>query len=120
MTAEPISKDEPYPGASWFCDQGVPADAVPSAEFWDAHAGYEATRSYAQGVAIALGRVLGVIDDLTYMTPVYWEDGSKLSDADRRGCAEVLHTISVRPLPAPPRPQLSRPRPAHRDTSWIA
>jgi hypothetical protein len=38
---------------------------------------------------------------------VYREDGSKLADADRRASAEVLHAISVRPLAAPARPQMS-------------
>src|SRR4051794_14384421 len=59
LIAAPISAGEPYPGSAWFCDQGIPADAVLSAEFWETHAGYEATRSYARGIASALGWVLG-------------------------------------------------------------
>lgn len=108
MIADLISAGAPYPGAAWFGERGIPADSVPSAEFWEVHIGYASTRSHAHGIALAVGWVLGVIDELTYLTPVHWEDGTPLSDVDRQACANVLHAISVRPLPPPTRPQLSR------------
>jgi hypothetical protein len=120
LIAAPISAGEPYPGQAWFQDEGIPFEVVPSAEFWQAHVGFEATRSYARGISSALGWVLGVIDDLAHLTPVYWEDGAEMCHEDRQACARVLRTIEVRPLPAPARPRLSRPRPEDPRTSWIA
>src|SRR3954453_12231712 len=75
LIAAPISAGEPYPGAAWFRAEGLPAQVVPSAEFWQAHAGFAATRGYARGSASGFGWVLGVIEDLAHLTPLYWEDG---------------------------------------------
>ena len=120
MIAEAISKGEPYPSAAWFGEGGLPADEAPSRDFWEAHAGYAGTRSYALGVAAAIGWAFGVIEDVAMMTPVYWEDGSKLSDGDRLACASTLRDLSRRPMPPPPRPQLSGRRPVGAAGSWIA
>ncbi|MBN9099391.1 MAG: hypothetical protein J0I49_14945 [Pseudonocardia sp.] len=117
--AAQISAGESYPPAQWWVDLGIQSVDVPSAGFWEAHAGYASTRSYAQGVAVALGWALGVIDDITLMTPRFYEDGSQLSDDERQRCAEVLHALSVTPLPPPPRPQLAG-RPARGTASWLA
>lgn len=120
LIAAPISKDEPHPGATWFREHDVPDDAVPTPDFWEAHASYESTRAYARGVCTALGWALGVIDDILHMTPAYWEDGSRLSDADRQACGDVLDALTRRPVPPPARPTLSRRRPERAATSWIA
>lgn len=108
----PISTGEPYPAAQWFTEQGLALDDVPTRAFWDAHASYESTRSYARGVSIALGWALGAIDDPTLMTPLHCEDGTTIPDDERLECARMLHTLSVRPLPPPPRPHLSPRRAA--------
>jgi hypothetical protein len=120
LIAAPISAGEPYPGPAWFHAEGLPGQVVPSAEFWQSHAGFAATRSYARGIASGLGWVLGVIEDLSYLTPVYWEDGAEMCQEDRLACARVLRAIEACPLPAPARPRLSRPRPTDPDTSWLA
>lgn len=119
LVTYPISTGDPYPRASWFTEQGLVLAEVPTQTFWDAHAAYESTRSYARGVAIALGWVLGAIDDPTLMTPLHREDGTTIPDDERLECARTLHTLSVRPIPAPPRPRLS-PRPAPGAGSWTA
>jgi hypothetical protein len=120
LIAAPISAGEPYPGAAWFRAEGLPAQVVPSAEFWQAHAGFAATRGYARGSASGFGWVLGVIEDLAHLTPLYWEDGAEMCHADRLACARLLRKIEVRPLPAPARPRLSRPGPEDPRTSWLA
>lgn len=117
---ESIAAGDPYPGAAWFRDHGILADDAPSEEFWDVHTGYESTRSHAQGITLALGWALGPIEELTFLTPMHGEDGALLPDADRQACAEVLHAISVRPLPPPARPQLSRRRSTAAAVSWLA
>lgn len=118
LIAEPISTGAPYPTARWWSERALAPDEVPSREFWDAHVGYESTRSYARGVAVALGWAFGVIDDPTHMTPVCYEDGSTIPEEERLECARVLHTLSVRPVPAPARPRLSARRSPHHD-SWL-
>lgn len=119
LIASSISTSDQYPPAEWFGQYGLTGDDVPTREFWAAHVAYESTRSYARGVTIALGWVLGAIDDPTMLTPLYREDGSTIPDDERLECARVLHTLSVRPLPAPPRPRMS-PRPTCDRESWIA
>lgn len=118
MIASSISTGDAYPELEWWAQRDLVPDDVPSREFWEAHAGYESTRSFARGVAVALGWAFGVIDDPAHMTPVFRDDGTRLSDQEREDCARVLHTLSVRPLPAPARPNLSS-RPATQN-SWIA
>lgn len=118
MIASSISTGDGYPPPEWWSERRVVPDDVPSRGFWDAHAGYESTRSFARGVSVALGWAFGVIDDPAHMTPVFREDGSTLSEQERDGCAQVLRTLSVQPLPAPARPKLAA-RPAGRG-SWIA
>lgn len=117
--AHAISIGAQYPTTEWFGSHGLAPDDLPTRAFWEAHAGYESTRSYALGAAVALGWVLGVIDDPGLLTPTYREDGGTLPDGDRAACARVLRTLSVQPLPAPARPVLS-PRPACVGRSWIA
>lgn len=119
LIAYPISTGVPYPAAGWFGEQGLSSDEVPSQAFWDAHAGYESTRCYAGGVAVALGWALGAIDDPTLMTPLHYEDGSTIAEGERLECARVLHTLSVHPLPVPVRPRLSIRR-ATDQGSWIS
>lgn len=118
MIASSISTGDAYPPPEWWSQRRLPGGDVPSREFWGAHAGYESTRSFARGVSVALGWAFGVIDDPAHMTPVFREDGSKLSEQERQDCAQVLRTLSVQPLPAPARPVLAV-RAAGRD-SWIA
>lgn len=120
MIADAISHGEPYPGAGWFAELHLPATEVPSAEFWEVHAGYVGTRSYALGVVTAVGWAFGVIEDVATMTPVYWEDGTDLSGEDRQVCAAALRALSTRPTQPHPRPQLSRRRPVGAAGSWIA
>jgi hypothetical protein len=120
MIAEAISQGEPYPGAGWFAERHLPVTEVPPAEFWQVHAGYAGTRSYALGVATAVGWAFGVIEDVATMTPVHWEDGAELSDGDRQVCAAALRALSTRPTQPHPRPQLSRRRPVGAADSWIA
>src|SRR5690242_18402268 len=45
LIAAPISAGEPYPGQAWFQDEGIAAESLPSAEFWDVHASFDGTRS---------------------------------------------------------------------------
>lgn len=118
MIASAISTGEAYPPPDWWTGQGIDPNDVPPQEFWDAHAGYAATRSYARGVAVALGWAYGVIDNPALMTPVNCEDGSPLSDEERQGCAQVLHALSVRPLPVPPRPLVAA-RQRGGEGSWL-
>lgn len=119
LIAYPMSTGDPYPAMEWFAEQGLAPDDVPTRGFWEAHAGYESTRCYAGGVSVALGWALGAIDDATLMTPLHCEDGRMIPDDERLECARVLHTLSVRPMPAPARPRLSPCRVPGPD-SWIA
>ena len=118
--ADPISTGAPYPGAAWFRDRGIPAAAAPSEEFWEVHTGYESTRSHARGITLALGWVLGAIEELRLLTPVHEENGALLPDGDRQACANVLHAIEVAPLLAAARPLLSRRRSPTATASWLA
>jgi hypothetical protein len=120
MVAEAISNGEPYPGPPWFAEQCLPTGEAPSQGFWEVHAGYAATRSYALGVTTAVGWAFGVVEDVAMMTPVYWEDGTELSDGDRRVCAATLRDLSTRPIQPRPQPRLSRRRPVGAAGSWLA
>lgn len=120
MIAESIWKAEPYPDMAWFHAQGLPAGEEPSRGFWEVHAGWASTRSYAKGVAAAVGWAMGVIDDPAHMAPVMWEDGSPMSEDDRQACAEVLWSLSTNPIAPPPRPRLSKQRPDGAPGSWLA
>lgn len=119
MVAEAISGAKPYPPASWFDQYGITGEDVPTRSFWEAHAGWESTRSYARGVTIALGWLFGAIDRAEMMTPQFYEDGAEIPEADREACAQLLHSLSVRPMPAPPYPVLVR-HTVDRAASWIA
>lgn len=120
MLAEAIWKTEPYPDMAWFHAHGVPGGEEPSRRFWETHAGWASTRSYAMGIAAAVGWAMGVIDDPAHMTPVMWEDGSEMSDEDRQACAEVLWSLSTNPIRPAPRPGLSKRRPDGAPGSWLA
>ncbi|MGH3615382.1 MAG: hypothetical protein ACRDRK_22850 [Pseudonocardia sp.] len=119
MVAEAISGAKPYPPVGWFEEFGVGGEDVPARAFWESHAGWESTRSYARGVTVALGWLFGAIEPAEVMTPRFYEDGVEIPDVDRQACAQTLHDLSVRPLPAPAYPVLTR-HTVDRVRSWTA
>lgn len=119
MVAEAISNAQPYPLPDWFAGHGITGQDVPARSFWESHAEYESTRSFARGVTVALGWAFGAIERAEIMTPRFYEDGVEISEADREACAQLLHTLSVQPVPAPPYLVLAR-HTVDRAASWIA
>jgi hypothetical protein len=89
-----VMRDEPYPTAQWWAENGESLDRELSAAWWVSNAAYGHSRSYAGGVAVALGWAMGVIGDPAHMIPVHRDDGTKLLPAQRVRYAVALRRIS--------------------------
>ncbi len=118
MVAEAISRGKDYPPSDWFAGHIITGGDVPERSFWEAHAGWESTRSYARGVTTALGWAFGAIERAEIMTPRFYEDGTEIPAADREACALLLRALTVRPVSTPPYPALTR-HTVDRPASWI-
>jgi len=94
--ADAIAEGEPYPGPAWWVQRGIAAaDRMPVSE-WDVRIGSPYERFYCHGVRVALGWVLGIIDDPGLLAPIRDGDGVHIPSSDRDAYARYLREI-VRP-----------------------
>ncbi len=92
--ADAIAEGEPYPGPVWWVERGIAlADRMPAAE-WDSRIGSSYERFYCHGVRVALGWVLGIIDDPALLAPIRDGDGVRIPLADRDAYAGYLREIA--------------------------
>lgn len=84
-----------YPSSSWWAARGIDTrDRMPP-EQWAARVGSGYEREYAHGVAVALGWLVGEVDDPTLMAPNRDGDGDLVVAADREEYRSVLRELSV-------------------------
>jgi hypothetical protein len=92
--ADAIAEGEPYPGSAWWVQRGIPAaERMPVSE-WDVRIGNPYERFYCHGVRVALGWVLGIIDDPALLAPIRDGNGALIPPADRDAYAEYLREIA--------------------------
>jgi len=99
--ADAITEGEPYPAAAWWAQRRIAAtDRMPVAE-WGIRVDSPYERYYCHGVRVALGWMLGIIDDPALLAPIRDGDGVSIPPADRNAYAGHLREIarpSARPL----------------------
>lgn len=92
--ADAIAEGETYPGPAWWVQRGIPAaDRMPMIE-WDVRIGSPYERYYCHGVRVALGWVLGIIDDPGLLAPIRDGDGVHIPLADRDAYGGYLREIA--------------------------
>ncbi len=92
--ADAIAEGEPYPGPAWWEQRGIAAaDRMPVTE-WDIRIGSPYERYYCHGVRVALGWVLGIVDDPALLAPIRDGDGIHIPPADRDAYAAHLREIA--------------------------
>lgn len=101
--ADAIANAEPYPPSAWWADRGIGLGDRMAHEQWAARTGSLYERHFAHGVTVALGWLLGSIDDPALMAPIRDGDGEFIPPATREEFGSVLRNLSAPPAAQRPR-----------------
>lgn len=98
--ADAIANGDPYPALSWWAVRGIDTEDRMTPEQWIPRTASLYERHYAHGVAVALGWLLGSIDDPALMAPIRDGDGECISAATRDEYRSVLRKLAEPPARA--------------------
>lgn len=92
--ADAIAEGGSYPRPAWWVQHSVAvADRMPVTE-WNIRIGSPYERYYCHGARVALGWVIGIIDDPGLLAPIRDGDGVRIPPADRDAYARYLREIA--------------------------